>query len=55
MPKGTYIEGYEAYKRPHWHIAVKHHFSGKEPLDMSDDWFNGFQDATDDAQQETPL
>lgn len=44
-----YMNGREAFQNPAMREAVASHFSGEIQLKRSDDWFNGFQDASDDA------
>lgn len=41
--------GYRAYLSGECQLQVEAHFSGETHLAMSDDWFDGYQDAQDDA------
>lgn len=42
-----YEAGYRARVAGEMESAVEAHYAGT-PLDMPDDWFSGYQDATDD-------
>ena len=48
-PADDYMAGKDAFQNPAMREAVESHYRGEIQLKRSEDWFQGFQDAEDDA------